>query len=357
MRLDPTLLAGAALLALAGATPAQAEETTCRGFIGPRTVDDLRVADGTRCRLQGTLVGGSIVVGSGASLAAAGVDVLGNVQAEAARKVRLADSTVAGSVQLVQGGAAIVVGTQIDGDLLLDGNGRIVKARRNLVGGNLQAFQNTGGVVLRGNDIGGNLQCTGNAPAPRGGGNVTGGIAQDQCTALDPGDGGVGTLPPIDPGCVFGPVSLDDDFEIPAGVGCAMDGTRVAGSVKLNPGASLDAIDVIVDGNIQAEGAAGLAVVGSDVQGSIQFERGGSVLVQDTTIAGSLQLVSNDGPLLAIDNRIGGDLQAFENRGGPEITFVGNVIDGNLQCKQNVPRPGGIGNLVGGNAEDQCARL
>ncbi len=33
------------------------------------------------------------------------------------------------------------------------------------------------------------------------------------------------------------------------------------------------------------------------------------------------------------------------------------TVDGNLQCKENQPRPTGGGNIVHGNKEDQCARL
>jgi hypothetical protein len=48
-------------------------------------------------------------------------------------------------------------------------------------------------------------------------------------------------------------------------------------------------------------------------------------------------------------------VQAFQNRGGVQI--ANNVINGNLQCKENRPAPTGGGNRVGGNKEDQCARL
>jgi len=34
-----------------------------------------------------------------------------------------------------------------------------------------------------------------------------------------------------------------------------------------------------------------------------------------------------------------------------------NVVDGNLQCKENQPMPEGGGNVVQGNKEDQCAAL
>jgi hypothetical protein len=47
------------------------------------------------------------------------------------------------------------------------------------------------------------------------------------------------------------------------------------------------------------------------------------------------------------------DVQVFENDGGASI--YNNVINGNLQCKQNDPAPTGDNNRVGGNKEDQCS--
>jgi hypothetical protein len=43
------------------------------------------------------------------------------------------------------------------------------------------------------------------------------------------------------------------------------------------------------------------------------------------------------------------------NRGAQSVTR--NRVNGNLQCKENVPAPTGGGNIVQGNKEDQCARL
>jgi hypothetical protein len=45
----------------------------------------------------------------------------------------------------------------------------------------------------------------------------------------------------------------------------------------------------------------------------------------------------------------------MENSGG--VTIAGNVVNGNLQCKENEPEPVGGGNRVGGNKEDQCEDL
>jgi hypothetical protein len=49
------------------------------------------------------------------------------------------------------------------------------------------------------------------------------------------------------------------------------------------------------------------------------------------------------------------DVQFFENSG--RISITANRIDGNLQCKENNPRPRGARNIVQGNKEDQCAGL
>jgi hypothetical protein len=55
------------------------------------------------------------------------------------------------------------------------------------------------------------------------------------------------------------------------------------------------------------------------------------------------------------DNDVNGSVQVMKNVGGVVIST--NIIDGNLQCKENEPAPIGGGNEVQGNAEDQCATL
>ena len=164
---------------------AQAEERTCRGSLGGITVDNLRVPDGATCTLNGTTVKGTIKVESNATLVADSVRVVGNVQAENAKKVIVrAGSRVGGSVQIVQGGSGRVERSTVQGDILFDDNVAKVAAIRSTVGGNIQAFQNTGGVEIRGNRVDGNLQCKENRPAPVGGGNVVDGNKEDQCANL-----------------------------------------------------------------------------------------------------------------------------------------------------------------------------
>lgn len=170
---------------LLGSGAARAEETVCRGRLGPITVDNLRVPEGARCVLDRTRVKGTIKVENRAALQARRVRVIGNVQAEGARAVQvLSRSTVGGSIQIVQGGSAIVDFSHVNGDILYDSQNGPLAATRNDVGGNVQAFQNTGGVEISDNVIDGNLQCKENRPAPTGGGNVVHGEKEDQCARL-----------------------------------------------------------------------------------------------------------------------------------------------------------------------------
>ncbi len=180
-----SVIQAAALACVASlATSAAAEETQCTGSIGAVTLDNIFVPDGATCQLDGTIAKGSIVVGTSATLIAHRVSVNGNVQAEGANRVELKGrSSVGGSVQIVQGYAASVENTRINGDLYYDTNRAPLSAVGNNIGGNLQAFQNTGGVAISNNFIKGNLQCKENVPAPTGGGNRAS-SKEDQCSRL-----------------------------------------------------------------------------------------------------------------------------------------------------------------------------
>jgi len=176
------ILAASALALPAGAA---AEERTCRGKIGPRTVDNVRVPSGARCVLRGTDVKGTVKVERNAILRARRVRVIGNVQGENARRVALLRrSRVGGSVQVKQGRAAAVRRSRVNGDIQYEENRGRLAAVRNRVGGNIQVFQNTGGVRIRGNRVVGNLQCKENSPRPVGGRNRVQGSKEDQCARL-----------------------------------------------------------------------------------------------------------------------------------------------------------------------------
>jgi len=126
-----------------------------------------------------------------------------------------------------------------------------------------------------------------------------------------------------------------DNFRVPQGASCTLEGTKVKGTVKVESKATLRAYKVRVVGNVQSEDARRVVVRGSSIGGSIQHVQGGSGVVNR--------------------NQVTGDVQMFSNAG--EITINRNRINGNLQCKSNSPAPTGGGNIVGGNNEDQCRSL
>ncbi len=176
------------VLALAAAAPAAlAEERVCRGTIGPTTVDNLRVPQGATCTLNGTRVEGTVKVERNAQLFANGIRVKGNVKSEGFRTVVLRrGSVVVGSVQLengLEGGSGRVLNSRINGDVQFFSNEARMVARGNTILANLQANQNTGGLVIENNRISENLQCQANNPPPTGGGN-TAGDKEDQCARL-----------------------------------------------------------------------------------------------------------------------------------------------------------------------------
>lgn len=181
------------LMLLGSSSSALADEYVCTGTVGAITVDNLRVPQNATCTLNDTLVQGNIRVQNNATLQAFNVHVDGNIQAENAARVDVfAASFVGGSIQIVQSGAADIQNVDIDSDLYFDDNDHFLNAADNTIGGNLQAFQNTGGVSIVGNTIGGNLQCKENVPPPTGGDNIVEGSMEDQCENFG------GDPPPVD---------------------------------------------------------------------------------------------------------------------------------------------------------------
>jgi hypothetical protein len=338
---------------------ALADDYRCESTVGQVPKDNVYVPPGASCTLNGTRVEGNITVDSNASLYANTVHVVGNIQTVgAATRVNVSSgSFVGGSIQIKQSGAADISGVDINSDLLFDDNIRSLNAAGNIIGGNLQAFQNTGGVSIFNNRVGGNLQCKENVPAPTGGGNVVEGSMEDQCANFD-GTPPVPPPPPSGQNCTgtLGAVTVDN-LDVPPGATCTLNSTRVSGNIKVYRNATLDANAVRVDGNIQTDGAAARVNVspGSFVGGSIQIFGSGAADIRGVDIDGDLQFDDNTRSLNAADNTIGGNLQAFYNTGGLSIT--GNTIDGNLQCKENVPPPTGENNIVKGSMEDQCTNF
>jgi cytoskeletal protein CcmA (bactofilin family) len=138
---------------------------------------------------------------------------------------------------------------------------------------------------------------------------------------------------------------------------CQLDGTTVKGNILLYAGGSLVARDVRLEGNVQAEQALSVDLERSQVTGSVQLDglTGELARVVDNEIVGNIQVSDSRARIEVMANQVGADVQAFANLGG--VRVQDNVIDGNLQCKQNAPAPLGGNNQVSGNKEDQCANL
>jgi len=197
----------ALVVVMVGGASVYADEYDCTtGVTPPSTVDNLRAPPGHTCVLDGTHVEGAIQVEDNATLRAYDVRVDGNIQSEGGLLIDISDGSrvegnvqadnvgrvnihpgcfVGGSIQIKESGAAAIDGVEVDSDILFDTNDRPLIARNTTVGGNLQAFQNTGGVLIAYNTIDGNLQCNSNAPPPTGGGNVVHGSMEDQCAGFD----------------------------------------------------------------------------------------------------------------------------------------------------------------------------
>jgi hypothetical protein len=157
-----------------------------------------------------------------------------------------------------------------------------------------------------------------------------------------------------------GPIgsSTVDNLLVPQGASCALNGTRVEGTVKVERNGTLVANGIRVKGNVQSEGFKNVTLQrGSRVVGSVQLENGlegGAGRVLNSTINGDVQFFSNEARMVARGNTILANLQANQNAGG--LVIENNRISQNLQCQANSPRPTGGGNTAG-DKEDQCARL
>ena len=147
-----------------------------------------------------------------------------------------------------------------------------------------------------------------------------------------------------------------DNLRVPEGAACELTGTFVKGTVKVERDATLRARSIRVIGYVQGENAARVVVDRSELGGSLQVKQGGGAELTESRLGGDVQLDANDGATQrVVANDVNGSVQVISNRGGVDIPR--NLIVGNLQCKENVPAPSGAGNVVQGNAEDQCASL
>lgn len=145
---------------------------------------------------------------------------------------------------------------------------------------------------------------------------------------------------------------------------CTIRNSTVEGNIVVTNNGNLLVQGSTIRGSVQSEGATRIRLqsdpnTGRDtvVIGDVQIKNtvpGLTSAIVDAQIGGTILLDSNNAPANLFGNDVNGDVQVFQNVG--TVRIRDNTIDGNLQCKSNSPAPlNGGGNVVGGNAEDQCA--
>ena len=134
----------------------------------------------------------------------------------------------------------------------------------------------------------------------------------------------------------LGSGTVNGNVRVPAGATCTLRLTKVKGNVIVAKNGTLRSYSARVDGNIQGT-----------------YYR--HVIARSTYVDGNIQLTSGGG-LVLTKNVVDGDIQVFSNKRGLKDIYD-NRVDGNLQCKSNVPAPKGARNKVKGNKEGQCRRF
>ncbi|MDP9198386.1 MAG: hypothetical protein M3O07_04125 [Pseudomonadota bacterium] len=138
-----------------------------------------------------------------------GTRVEGGIQAEDSDFIDVAETQVNGNIQLdnLVGDRSLIESSTIGGSIQLKGNRSRLDVLGNTVKADVQAFDNSGGVLIADNVIDGNLQCKSNSPLPAGGNNRVQGNKEDQCATLMPEVVGPAPAPAPAPGPVESPTA------------------------------------------------------------------------------------------------------------------------------------------------------
>jgi hypothetical protein len=145
---------------------------------------------------------------------------------------------------------------------------------------------------------------------------------------------------------------------------CTIRNSTVEGNIVVGTGGNLLVQGTTIRGSVQSEGALRVRLqsdpnTGRDTEviGDVQIKNttgGLTSTIIDAQIGGTILLDSNATATNVFGNTVNGDVQVFQNTA--VVRIRDNSIGANLQCKSNAPRPvNGGGNVVQGNAEDQCA--
>lgn len=183
------------------------------------------------------------------------------------------------------------------------------------------------------------------------------------------------------------PPGTYDNVVVPPGAQCTLNGSTIRGTVKALEDSRLFMNTDIVHGNVEGYVASAVILQNSTVYGNVHIIEGHDPVVQSAVVFrnilpnGNIQVEKGRFPFgdwvvsrntlqkgnIKVEanqsifggftrfNDVAQDVQVFKNT--EDAIFVEfNVIGENLQCNENVVAIfSGQPNVVGGNAEDQCA--
>ncbi len=283
-------------------------------------LDNVIVPSGQLCTLQVPRVLGNVIVEPGGALVILGTKVIGNVQAVEAAFIDIGGGArIIGDVQIEKTAGVPAPGTpnricdtmirgniQIEDTDIVDdfGVAAAMDIANNNIKGNLQFKANktsVGTFEISLNRAKNNIQCFDNDPAPaiaEASGNTARGDIQGQCAFGDVEGEGEYVCDRLFNDWRF------DNLLVPAGAACTVEASKVKGNVKVEVGGSLVLRDTRVRGNIQSVEAAFIDIGGgSKVIGDVQIDKTAGVpalgtpnRICDSTIKGDIQLKGNKAP-------------------------------------------------------------
>ncbi len=138
---------------------------------------------------------------------------------------------------------------------------------------------------------------------------------------------------------------------------CELEDTEVRGNVTLFAGGSLIARDVRIRGNLTGSRADFVTIENSRIDGNVALEElvGDLSRIEGTDLRRNVTLERNRSRFEILNNDVRRDFAAVGNTGG--LLISGNAFNEDLECSGNSPPPAGVGNVVEGEAEGQCANL
>jgi hypothetical protein len=299
------------------ATAQAAPNTECRDTIGPVLIEGtIVVPDGETCTLEGTVVDGLIVVGTGSTLIAQGVEVIKagtvNIQAYGAARIEVTGlllpgetevpeelrTSLLGGIQAIAGGTVIISDTELGGGFQALNNSGPVVLTDSFAEGAVELGKNTGGVSITGSFLGEGVEISETEGDVTFSDNTS--DESDLTIAKTKGDVTVENNP-----------SLGENFEV----------SETTGHVTV--------VDNIINDNAEiSRNLGGAFVSGNAVGDNLALETsGGTITVPcDPLDLECMPFEVLDGTVIVVGNTVGDNVVILET--GGDVIFSDNLVEG-----------------------------